>query len=116
MKRFCQLPELQTHLQQIKEIKRNVRVPYLEELSIRLEQLKPQLKKLEEVTSVIVSDFAIDKSDCDIILKKLFQNRNDKDKNTLKQEIIQYYSEGKKELRALGYYPIFSKVLKDIVK
>jgi len=36
MKRICQLPELQTHLLQIKDIKKPVRVTYLEELSTRL--------------------------------------------------------------------------------
>lgn len=46
MKRICQLPELQTHLLQIKDIKKPVRVTYLEELSTRLQQLKPPLKKL----------------------------------------------------------------------
>jgi len=37
------------------------------------------------VTTLIVSDFNIDQSDREIVLKKLFQNRNDKDINTLKQ-------------------------------
>jgi len=36
MKRICQLLELQTHLLQIKDIKKSVRVTYLEELSTRL--------------------------------------------------------------------------------
>lgn len=65
---------------------------------------------------MIVSDRNIDAEDRDILLKKLFQNRNDKDKEMLKNEIIQYYSEGKKELMTLGYYPNFSKTLQEIVK
>lgn len=36
MKRFCQLPELQNHLLEIKEIQKPVKIAYLEEISTRL--------------------------------------------------------------------------------
>lgn len=51
-----------------------------------------------------------------MIFRKLFQNRNDKDKQVLKDEIIKYYSEGRKEIKVIAYYPGYSKILKEIIK
>jgi hypothetical protein len=64
MRRLPQLsPDLKYHLMEIKDIRAPIRIIYLEELSIRLEQSKPPLEKLEKTASEILSEISLPKAD-----------------------------------------------------
>ena len=56
MRRLPQLtPDLKYHLMEIKDVRIQIRKIYLEELSLRLEQSKAPLEKLERTVSEILS-------------------------------------------------------------
>ena len=97
MKRMPQLgPDLRYHLLEIKDIKAPIKEIYLEELSDRLEQAKAPLEKIEKTACEILNEENLPKKEVELILRKLLSNRNDKTKESLRQEIIDYYSQSKK--------------------